>query len=146
MKQKISEKTVAVVIAKNAYRQLETESRKRKLSAGEYLEMLIEMDYICNDGGEDPEEGEVSVTRNDVCGAGGGQLAPCALSVSEKHHFLLSRNAEREGRTPEEIAEMIISLSAEMLPERPISRRWFRSVVNIWGAVDPKDPGDRTPR
>lgn len=96
MKNENYEKNVAVVIAKNAHRQLEEESRKRKLSAGEYLEMLIEMDYI----------------------------------------------------TPEEIAEMIISLSVEMLPERPISKRWFRSVVDVWGAADagPEGSGNGTSR
>ncbi len=61
MRNENHEKTVAVVIAKNAYRQLESESRKRRLSPGECLEMLIEMDYICNNGGEEPEEGAVSV-------------------------------------------------------------------------------------
>ena len=123
MKNKNCEKTVAVVIAKNAYRQLEAESRKRRLSPGEYLEMLIEMDYICNNGGEEPEEG--------------------AVSISGKHYSLLRENAERSGRTPEEIAEMIINLSAEMLPERPISKRWFRSVVDVWGAGDPGDEASR---
>ncbi len=116
MKKETHEKNIAVVIAKNAYRQLESESRKRKLSSGEYLEMLIEMDYICNNGGEEPAEGTVF--------------------VSEKHYSLLSENAKREDRTPEEIAEMIISLGAEMLPEKPISKEWFRSVVDVWGAVD----------
>ena len=123
MKNKNCEKTVAVVIAKNAYRQLEAESRKRRLSPGEYLEMLIEMDYICNNGGEEPEEG--------------------AVSISGKHYSLLRENAEQSGRTPEEIAEMIINLSAEMLPERPISKRWFRSVVDVWGAEDPGDEASR---
>lgn len=128
MKNENYEKNVAVVIAKNAHRQLEEESRKRKLSAGEYLEMLIEMDYICNNGGEEPDEG--------------------AVSISEKHYSLLRENAEREGRTPEEIAEMIISLSVEMLPERPISKRWFRSVVDVWGAADagPEGSGNGTSR
>lgn len=123
MKDENCEKIVAVVIAENAYRQLEAESRKRKLSPGEYLEMLIEMDYICNNGGEEPEEG--------------------AVSISGKHYSLLRENAEQSGRTPEEIAEMIIDLGAEMLPERPISKRWFRSVVDIWGGgrKDTKDPG-----
>jgi len=128
MKKENLEKNVAVVIAKNAYRQLETESRKRKLSAGEYLEMLIEMDYICNNGGEEPEEG--------------------AVSISGKHYSLLRENAERSGRTPEEIAEMIINLSVEMLPEKPISKEWFRSVVDVWGAgeKDPESPRSGTSR
>lgn len=123
MKNENHEKNVAVVIAKNAYRQLESESRKRKLSPAEYLEMLIEMDYICNNGGEEPEEG--------------------AVSISGKHYSLLREKAERSGSTPEEIAEMIISLSVEMLPERPISREWFRSVVDVWGAVDAEDKAPR---
>ena len=133
------ERNIAMVIAKNAHRQLETESRKRKLSPGEYLEMLIEMDYICNNGGEEPEE---------RCGGVGKEPEEGAVSISEKHHSLLRENAEREGLTPEEIAGMIINLSVEMLPERPISKRWFHSVVDIWGArgKNPKDPGSETSR
>ena len=126
-------KGVSLLIEKRAYRTLETEARKRKLGAGEYLEMLVEMDYICNNGGETPEEQEVS--NGDV------QPEEGTVSISEKHYRLLS--AREDDRGVEEAAAEVIHLGVEMLPERPISKRWFESVVNVrdWAGNDSRDPG-----
>ena len=107
---------VTLVIGKTPYGQLEREARKRALSPGDYLEMLIEMDYISNTG-SDPGE-EVSV------------------SISDKHYSLLRREAEAAGRGADKSAEMIIGVSAEMFPERPLSREKFDAVVEAWGGVD----------
>ena len=107
---------VALVIDRIPYGQLEREARKRALAPGDYLEMLIEMDRITNTG-SDPGE-------------------TVSVSISEKHYSLLLSEAEATGRGAEESAEMIIGLSAEMLPERPLSRERFDAVVEAWGGVD----------
>ena len=106
---------VTLVIGHISYEQLEMEARKRALSPGDYLEMLIEMDQISNTG-SDP--------GNTV-----------SVSVSEKHYSLLSRKAETSGNGADTCAEMIIGLSAEMFPERPLSREKFDAVVEAWGGV-----------
>ena len=113
--------SIALVIDQIPYGQLEREARKRALSPGDYLEMLIEMDHITNTG-SDPGE-------------------TVSVSISEKHYSLLRREAETTGRGAEESAEMIIGLSAEMLPERPLSRERFDAVVEAWGGVD--FPGEK---
>ena len=110
------EKNVALTIDQIPYGQLEREARKRALTPGEYLEMLIEMDYISNTG-SDPEEGVV-------------------VSISQRHYSLLREEAEEAGFEVEETAEIIIGVSAEMLPERPLSREKFDAVVEAWGGVD----------
>lgn len=107
---------VALVIDQIPYGQLEREARKRALAPGDYLEMLIEMDRIANTG-NDPGE-------------------TVSVSISEKHYSLLLSEAKAAGRGAEESAEMIIGLSAEMLPERPLSRERFDAVVEAWGGVD----------
>ena len=106
---------VTLVIGQVPYGQLEQEARKRALSPGDYLEMLIEMDQISNKG-SDP--GDV-----------------VSVSISERHYSLLSREAEAAGRGADQSAEMIIGLSAEMFPERPLSREQFDAVVKAWGGV-----------
>ena len=98
------------------YGQLEREARKRALAPGDYLEMLIEMDYITNTG-SDPGK-------------------TVSVSISERHYSLLRREAEETGRGTDETAEIMIGLSAEMLPEKPISREKFNAVVEAWGGVD----------
>ena len=105
-----------LTINKTPYEQLEQEARKRALSPGDYLEMLIEMDYISNTG-SDPGE-------------------TVSVSISEKHYSLLRRDAEEAGHGTDINAEMIIGISAEMLPERPLSRERFDAVVEAWGGVD----------
>ncbi len=107
---------VTLTIDQIPYGQLEREARKRALAPGDYLEMLIEMDYIVNTG---CDPGEV-----------------VSVSLSERHYSLLCREAEETGRGAEKSAEMIIGLSAEMLPERPLSREKFDAVVEAWGGVD----------
>ena len=117
------EKSVTLTIEQIPYGQLEREARKRGLTPGEYLEMLIEMDYISN-AGRDSEEG-------------------VAVSISQRHYSLLREEAEEAGFKVEETAEMIIGLSAEMLPEKPLSREKFDAVVEAWGGVD--FPGEGKP-
>lgn len=117
------EKNVALTIDQIPYGQLEREARKRALTPGEYLEMLIEMDYITNTG-SDPEEGVV-------------------VSISQRHYSLLREEAEEAGFEVEETAEIIIGVSAEMLPERPLSREKFDAVVEAWGGVDFPGRGKR---
>ena len=117
------EKNVTLTIDQIPYGQLEREARKRALTPGEYLEMLIEMDYITNTG-KDPEEG-------------------VAVCISQRHYSLLREEAEETGFEVEETAEMIIGLSAEMLPERPLSREKFDAVVEAWGGVDFPGKGKR---
>ena len=112
-----------LVIGKTPYGQLEQEARKRALSPGDYLEMLIEMDHISNTG-SDPGK-------------------TVSVSISEKHYSLLRREAEAAGRGADKSAEMIIGLSAEMLPERPLSRERFDAVVEAWGGVDFPSEGKR---
>ena len=107
---------VTLVIGQTPYGQLEREARKRALSPGDYLEILIEMDYISNTG-SDPGE-------------------TVSVSISERHYSLLRREAEAAGRGADKSAEMIIGVSAEMLPERPLSREKFDAVVEAWGGVD----------
>ncbi len=107
---------VTLVLGQTPYGQLEREARKRALSPGDYLEMLIEMDHISNTGG-DP-----------------GEMV--SVSISERHYSLLRREAEAAGRGADKSAEMIIGISAEMLPERPLSRERFDAVVEAWGGVD----------
>ncbi len=107
---------VTLVIGQISYGQLEQEARKRALSPGDYLEMLIEMDQISNTG-SDP--GDV-----------------VSVSISERHYSLLSREAEASGHGADTCAEMIIGASAEMFPERPLSREKFDAVVEAWGGVD----------
>lgn len=114
---------VTLTIDQVPYGQLEREARKRALSPGDYLEILIEMDYISNTG-SDPGR-SVSV------------------SISERHYSLLRREAEEAGRGVDKNAEMIIGLSAEMLPEKPLSREKFDAVVEAWGGVDFPDEGKR---
>lgn len=118
------EKNVTLTIDQIPYGQLEREARKRALAPGEYLEMLIEMDYISNTG-SDPEGGAV-------------------VSISERHYSLLRKEAEEVGFEVEETAEMIIGCSAEMLPEKPLSRKKFDAVVEAWGGVD--FPGEGKPK
>lgn len=113
----VKKSNVTMIIAKIQYEKLELEARKRHLPPGEYLEMLIEMDRISN-GKEYGPEGGVTV------------------SISEKHYSLLREEAEEVGFGTEETAEMIIGLSAEMLPEKPLSRERFDAVVEAWGGVD----------
>ena len=116
-----------LTIHKVPYEQLEQEARKRALSPGDYLEMLIEMDYISNTG-SDPGE-------------------TVSVSISEKHYSLLRRDAEEAGRGTDRNAEMIIGISAEMLPERPLSRERFDAVVEAWGGVDfPSEKEQESPR
>lgn len=117
------EKSVTITIDQITYGQLEREARKRELPPGEYLEILIEMDYISN-AGEDPEEG-------------------AEVSISKKHYDLLREEAKDVGFNAEETAEMIIGLSAEMLPERPLSREKFDAVAEAWGGVDFPGEGKR---
>lgn len=107
---------VTLVIGRTPYGQLEREARKRALSPGDYLEMLIEMDYISNTG-SDPGEA-------------------VSVSISQRHYSLLRREAEAAGRGADKSAEMIIGVSAEMLPERALSREKFDAVVEAWGGVD----------
>ena len=59
-----------------------------------------------------------------------------AVSISERHYSLLRKDAEEAGFEVEDIAEMIIGLSAEMLPRKPLSREKFDAVVKAWGGVD----------
>ena len=108
---------VTMVINKVQYEKLELEAKKRHLPPGEYLEMLIEMDQISNGREYGPDGG-------------------MAVAISEKHYSLLRQEAEEVGFDTEETAEMIIGLSAEMLPERPLSREGFDAVVEAWGGVD----------
>ena len=116
-----------LTINKTPYEQLEQEARKRALSPGDYLEMLIEMDYISNTG-SDPGE-------------------TVSVSISEKHYSLLRRDAEEAGRGTDRNAEMIIGISAEMLPEKPLSRERFDAVVEAWGGVDfPSEKKQESPR
>ena len=107
---------VTLTIDQIPYEQLEREARKRALAPGDYLEMLIEMDYIANTG-SDP--GEV-----------------VSVSISERHYSLLCREEEESDRGAEKNAEMIIGLSAEAFPEKPLSRETFDAVVEAWGGVD----------
>ena len=109
-------KNATLAIDQIQYGQLEREARKRALAPGDYLEMLIEMDYITNTG-SDPGE-------------------TVSVSISEKHYSLLCREAEEVGRGVGEAAEMIIGLSAEALPEKPLSRERFDAVVEAWGGID----------
>ena len=108
--------SVTLTIDQIPYEQLEREARKRALAPGDYLEMLIEMDHITNTG-SDP--GEV-----------------VSVSISESHYSLLCREEEESDRGAEKNAEMIIGLSAETLPEKPLSRKTFDAVVEAWGGVD----------
>ena len=108
---------VTMIINKAQYEKLELEAKKRHLPPGEYLEMLIEMDQISNGREYGPDGG-------------------MAVAISEKHYSLLRQEAEEVGFDTEETAEMIIGLSAEMLPERPLSRKGFDAVVEAWGGVD----------
>ena len=110
------EKNITLTIDQIPYGQLEREARKRALTPGEYLEMLIEMDHISNCGDDLGKE--------------------TTVSISEKHYSLLCEDAEESGFEVEDVAEMIIGLSAEMLPERPLSREKFDAVVKAWGGVD----------
>ena len=110
-------RNVTMIINKVQYEKLELEAKKRHLPPGEYLEMLIEMDQISNGREYDPDEG-------------------MAVAISEKHYSLLRQEAEEVGFDTEETAEMIIGLSAEMLPERPLSREGFDAVVEVLGGVD----------
>ena len=110
-------RNVTMIINKVQYEKLELEARKRHLPPGEYLEMLIEMDQISNDRECDPDGG-------------------MAVAISEKHYSLLRQEAEEVGFDTEETAEMIIGFSAEMLPERPLSRERFDAVVAAWGGID----------
>ena len=112
-----------LVIGETPYGQLEQEARKRALSPGDYLEMLIEMDHISNTG---------SAPGKTV-----------SVSISERHYSLLRREADAAGRGTDKSAEMIIGLSAEMLPERPLSRERFDAVVEAWGGVDFPGEGKR---
>lgn len=107
---------VTLVIGQTPYGQLEREARKRALSPGDYLEMLIEMDYISNTGSAPGET--------------------VSVSISERHYSLLRREAEAAGRGADKSAEMIIGVSAEMFPERALSRERFDAVVEAWGGVD----------
>ena len=108
---------VTLTIDQIPYGQLEREARKRALAPGDYLEMLIEMDYIVNTG---CDPGEV-----------------VSVSLSEKHYSLLCREAEETGRGVEKSAEMIIGLSAEMPFQRDrLAREKFDAVVEAWGGVD----------
>ena len=113
--------SITLTIDQIPYEQLEREARKRALAPGDYLEMLIEMDYITNTG-SDP--GEV-----------------VSVSISERHYSLLCREEEESDRGAEKNAEMIIGLSAEALPEKPLSRETFDAVVEAWGGVD--FPGEK---
>lgn len=106
---------VTLVIGQLMYGHLEQEARKRALSPGDYLEMLIEMDQISNKG-SDP--GDV-----------------VSVSISERHYSLLRQEAEAGGRDADACAETIIDFSAEMFPERPLSREEFDAVVKAWGGV-----------
>lgn len=106
---------VTLVIGHVSYEQLEMEARKRALSPGDYLEMLIEMDQISNTG-SDPGD-------------------TVSVSISEKHYSLLRQNGETGGYEADTWAERIIGLSAEMFPERPLSREQFDAVVEAWGGV-----------
>ena len=108
---------VTMIINKVQYEKLELEAKKRHLPPGEYLEMLIEMDQISNGREYGPDGG-------------------MAVAISEKHYSLLRQEAEEVGFDTEETAEMIIGLSAETLPERPLSREGFDAVVEAWGGVD----------
>ena len=117
------EKNVTLTIDQIPYGQLEREARKRALAPGEYLEMLIEMDYIANTE-RDSEEGVI-------------------VSISQRHYSLLREEAEEAGFKVEETAEMIIGLSAEMLPEGPLSREKFDAVAEAWGGVDFPGKGKR---
>ena len=114
---------VTLAIDQIPYGQLEREARKRALAPGDYLEMLIEMDYIVNTG---CDPGDV-----------------VSVSISEKHYSLLCREAGESGRGADKSAEMIIGLSAEALPEKPLSRERFAAVVEAWGGVD--FPSERKP-
>ena len=107
---------ITLTIDQIQYGQLEREARKRALAPGDYLEMLIEMDYIVNTG----------------CDPGDA----VSVSISERHYSLLCQEAAESGRGAEKSAEMIIGLSAEALPERPLSRETFDAVVEAWGGVD----------
>lgn len=107
---------VTLVIGHISYGQLEEEARKRALSPGDYLEMLIEMDQISNTG-SDPGD-------------------TVSVSISERHYSLLRQNGEAGGHGADTCAEMIIGLSAEMFPERPLSREQFDAVVEAWGGVE----------
>ena len=107
---------VTLVLGKTQYGHLEQEARKRALAPGDYLEILIEMDYISHAGS--PPGETVSV------------------SISEKHYSLLRRAAEAVGYEVDRNAEAIIGASAEMLPVKPLSRERFDAVVEAWGGVD----------
>lgn len=117
------EKNITLTIDQIPYRQLEQEARKRALTPGDYLEMLIEMDCISNRG-SDPDGGVV-------------------VSISERHYSLLREEAEEGGFGAKEAAQMIIGLSAEMLPEKPLSREKFDAVVEAWGGIDFPSEGKR---
>lgn len=52
---------VTLVIGNVSYEQLEQEARKRALSPGDYLEMLIEMDQISNTGSDPGDTVSVSI-------------------------------------------------------------------------------------
>ena len=114
---------VTLAIDQIPYGQLEREARKRALTPGDYLEMLIEMDHIVNTGC-DPGEA-------------------VSVSISERHYSLLCRQAGEGGSGAEKSAEMIIGLSAESFPEKPLSRERFDAVVEAWGGVD--FPGEGKP-
>ena len=107
---------VTLTIKQTPYGQLEREARRRALAPGDYLEMLIEMDYIVNTG----------------CDPGDA----VSVSISEKHYSLLCQEAAESGRGADKSAEMIIGISAEALPEKPLSRETFDAVVEAWGGVD----------
>ena len=107
---------VTLTIKQLPYGQLEREARRRALAPGDYLEMLIEMDYIVNTG----------------CDPGDA----VSVSISERHYSLLCQEAAESGRGTDKSAEMIIGISAEALPEKPLSRETFDAVVEAWGGVD----------
>ena len=85
--------------------------------------MLIEMDYIVNTG----------------CDPGN----VVSVSISERHYSILCQEAVESGRGAGKSAEMIIGLSAEALPERPLSRETFDAVVEAWGGVDLPSEGEQ---
>lgn len=115
---------VTLAIDQIPYEQLEREARKRALAPGDYLEMLIEMDRIVNTG---CDPGKV-----------------VSVSISEKHYSLLCREAGEGSLGAEKNAEMIIGLSAEAFPEKPLSRERFDAVVEAWGGVD--FPSEKKPK
>ena len=69
---------ITLTIDQTPYGQLEREARKRALAPGDYLEMLIEMDYIVNTG----------------CDPGDA----VSVSISERHYSLLCQETAESGR------------------------------------------------